>query len=182
MKAMETAAHPDDRCRGIFLRLIAEYEGALRRLAGVYANAPQDREDIVQEIAVALWRAIPAFRGESSERTWLYRIAHNTAITISGKLRRKAHSESSMDEGFEHPSDAEHEDERLIREQKRRWLFHAIRDLPVLDRQILSLYLEDLSHGEIGEVTGMSPGAIATRLSRIRDRLTQGARQLEVRP
>jgi len=69
----------------------------------------------------------------------------------------------------------------LIREQKRRWLLRAIHELPVLDRQILSLHLEDLSHGEIGEVTGLSLGAIATRLSRIRDRLTQEAQELEVK-
>ncbi len=67
----------------------------MRRLAAVYVNDGRDREDLVQEIAVALWQAIPKFRGEASERTWLYRIAHNTAITASAKLwrrgRRKRH-------------------------------------------------------------------------------------------
>ena len=42
---------------------------ALRRLAGAYMEQPADREDLFQEIAVALWQAIPRFRGESSERT-----------------------------------------------------------------------------------------------------------------
>ena len=168
--------------RAMFLRLIVEYQPALQRLAGVYASAPQDREDIVQEIAVALWQAIPAFRGEASERTWLYRIAHNTAITVTGKLRRKARSESSLEEEFEPPSGTEPEDQRLIREEKRRWLLRAIRELPLLDRQILALHLEDLSHKEIADVTGMSEGATATRLSRIRTRLASEARQLEVKP
>ncbi|MBZ5522965.1 MAG: RNA polymerase subunit sigma-70, partial [Acidobacteriia bacterium] len=61
----------DTRRRETFLRLIAEYQGALRRLAAVYVTDSRDREDLVQEIAVALWQAIPGFRGESSERTWL---------------------------------------------------------------------------------------------------------------
>jgi RNA polymerase sigma-70 factor (ECF subfamily) len=47
-----------------------------------------------------------------------------------------------------------------------------IRELPAADRQTMALHLEGLSHGEIGEVTGATPGAIATRLSRIRERLT----------
>lgn len=178
---MERAAHQtDDGRRKMFLRLIAEYQTALHRLTAAYAIAPQDREDIVQEIAVALWQAIPRFRGESSERTWLYRIAHNTAITVTAKLRRRGRSESSMDEMPEPPSCAAHEDQRLIQEQKRCWLLQAVRELSVLDRQILTLHLEELSYSEIHEVTGMSEGAIATRLSRIRERLTREAQQLEV--
>jgi RNA polymerase sigma factor (sigma-70 family) len=176
-----TSQQTDDGRRQIFLQLIAQYQDALLRLAGVYAVTAQDREDIVQEIAIALWRAIPAFRRESSERTWLYRIAHNTAITTRGKLRRKTRNESSLEEVLEPLADSEEEDQRLIREQKRRWLLGAMRELPVLDRQILALHLEELTHSEIGEITGMSEGAIATRLSRIRARLTQEVRHLEVK-
>lgn len=166
--------------RETFLRLIGGYRGAMRRLAAVYVNDSRDREDLVQEIAVALWQAIPKFRGEASERTWLYRIAHNTAITASTKLRRRGRTESAVDELPEPAAESSHGDEQLIESQKRAWLMRAIRDLGAVDRQIVTLHLEELSYREIQEITGMSEGAIATRLSRIRERLAEEIRKQEV--
>jgi len=166
----------------------------MRRLAAVYVNDMRDREDLVQEIAVALWQAIPKFRGEASERTWLYRIAHNTAITASAKLRRRGHREAAIedppghrhdgsDSEFAEPGVASKEkpgDDRLIEAQRHQWLMRAIRELPASDRQIVTLHLEELSYREIQEITGMTEGAIATRLSRVRDRLAEQIRKQEV--
>lgn len=168
--------------RETFLRLISEYRGALRRLAAVYVTESHDREDLVQEIAVALWQAIPRFRGESSERTWLYRVAHNTAITAAAKLRRRGRSESSLDDLPDPPAASAHGDEHLIRSQQRARMMLAIRELEPVDRQIVTLHLEELSYREIQEITGISEGAIATRLSRIRDRLAEQIRKEGVEP
>src|SRR5271167_4177134 len=90
--------------REAFLRLIEQYQPPLRRLAGAYLQRPADREDLVQEIALALWQAIPNFRSDASERTWLYRIAHNVAISSSAKLRRTSHREGQVPELFDPPS------------------------------------------------------------------------------
>ncbi len=185
----------DQERRETFLRLVAEYGGAMRRLAAVYVNDARDREDLVQEIAVALWQAIPKFRGEASERTWLYRIAHNTAITALTKLRRRGKRESAIEDlpgthdldsatglGAEDliaSKDAQG-DERLIESQRREWLMRAIRELAAVDRQIVTLHLEELSYREIQEITGMTEGAIAARLSRIRERLAEQIRKQEV--
>jgi RNA polymerase sigma-70 factor, ECF subfamily len=160
---------------------VSEYQSPLRRLAAAYAHDPSDQEDIMQEIAIAIWQAIPQFRGESTERTWLYRIAHNIAITAITKLRQRERRESALDDASEDavPAVAEHSDERLILQQKHEFLMKAARGLSTTDRQVLMLHLEDLSHREIQEVTGMSEGAIATRLSRIRDRLTNQIRAME---
>ena len=178
---IDVASTTDAARREMFLRLVAEYQAPLRRLAAAYAREPRDQEDIVQEIAVGLWQAIPRFRGESSERTWLYRIAHNTAITASAKLRRRGRVESALDDVAEPPEHgALTADEKLIQKQKRELMLHAIHELSASDRQILALHLEDLSHREIQEITGISGGAIATRLSRIRDRLAQQIREMEV--
>ena len=134
----------------------------------------------MQEIAIGLWQAIPRFRGESSERTWLYRIAHNTAITAKTKLRRRGRTESAMDETLDPPATkTPSADEQLIQQRKRELMLQAMRQLPATDRQILALHLEDLSHCEIKEVTGLSEGTIATRLSRIRDRLANEIRGME---
>jgi len=174
------AAQTDTERRATFLRLTSEYQAAIRRLAAAYARDRSDQEDIVQEIAIALWRAIPQFRGESSERTWLYRIAHNTALTAVAKLRRRGKTETPLDDAPESAvAVSGRSDERLIEKQKHELLMNAVRELSAPDRQMVALHLEDLNHRQIQEITGVSEGAIATRLSRIRDRLTAKIKEME---
>lgn len=156
-----------------FLRLIGQYEPALRRLSGAYAEQQSDREDLFQEIAVAVWRALPQFRGEASERTWLYRIAHNVAISSTARLRRRSRTEEGMPELFDPPSPARNAEQEVLKAERLRMLQRAIRDLEVTDRQIILLHLEGLSYNEIESVTGHSASAIATRLTRIREKLKE---------
>jgi RNA polymerase sigma-70 factor (ECF subfamily) len=156
-----------------FLRFIAQYEPALRRLAGAYVEQTADREDLFQEIAVAIWQAVPRFRGESSERTWLYRIAHNVAISSAAKLRRRGQAEGRMPEHFDHASLAPNGEQEAFRSEKLRLLNESVRGLPAIDRQIILLHLEGLSYAEIEEVSGLSETAVATRLSRIREKLKE---------
>ena len=71
------------------------YEAPLRRLTLSYASGQADREDIYQEILIAIWTALPRFRGDSSERTWVYRIAHNIAISASVRRNRRTRIQAS---------------------------------------------------------------------------------------
>lgn len=164
----------------VFLRLMQQFEPALRRLAATYFDREADRADLFQEIALALWQAIPRFRRESSERTWLYRIAHNVAISSSARTHRRARREEFLSEEFEHPSAAAGAEEGLLLGEKRRALVGSIRLLAATDRQIILLHLEGLSYAEIEEVSGLSETAIATRLSRIRAKLKEEIRKREV--
>jgi len=151
--------------------LIDQYQPALRRLVNFYeADAPR-REDLFQEILLGLWQAIPQFRGASSERTWLYRIAHNIAASATYTRRRREHSELPLDGVGEYAAHGPDADGALIAREQREALLSAIRTLPAIDRQIVVLHLEGLNHDEIGQVSGLSVNAIATRLSRIRTRL-----------
>src|SRR6185295_15457086 len=70
-----------------FDRLVVANGPALTRLAASYTNTLSDRDDLLQEIATALWQALPRFRGECSERTFLFRIAHNRAIAHLARSR-----------------------------------------------------------------------------------------------
>ena len=164
----------------IFVRLIRQFEPALRRLASAYVDRDGDREDLFQEIALALWQAIPSFRKESSERTWLYRIAHNVAISFSAKIYRTGRREESLPDELDHPSPAADAEDGLLREEKRRALVDSIRHLSATDRQIILLHFEGLSYLEIEDVSGLSEAAIATRLSRIRAKLKEKIRTAEV--
>jgi RNA polymerase sigma factor (sigma-70 family) len=157
--------------RETFLRLVEQYEPALRRLAGAYMEQAADREDLFQEIAVALWQAIPRFRGESSERTWLYRIAHNVAITAVTRLRGRGKREEPISEPFEQASHLPNAEQDLLQREKQQWLIEAVRQLPVVDRQIALLHLEGLSYSDIEVISGVSETAIATRLTRTREKL-----------
>ncbi len=167
--------------KATFLRLFAEYGPALGRLAGAYAPAREDREDLVQEIAAAIWQALPGYRGEASERTWLYRIAHNVAITASVKTRRQAQREVAHDKSPNPPATGSDAEQDLLAEEKRRLLLAAIGDLRMSDRQITVLHLEGLSGAQIAEITGLAEGAVSTRLTRIREKLREAIRAREER-
>ena len=140
----------------------------LRRLANAYARSPAEREDLFQEIALALWTALPAFRGDSSERTWLYRVAHNTAIRLTTKRTRRARHEQPGD-GPEPVSSADPESS-AINDQQRQLLWSAVHALPLLDRQLVVLHLEGLSAADIKGITGLSAANVAMRVTRARKR------------
>lgn len=161
-------------------RLIDQYEPALKRLVSAYFEQEVDREDLFQEIVVALWRAIPAFHGHSSERTWLYRIAHNVAISSAAKMRRRGLREKAMDERVDHPcGTTPNAEQELLRKEKWQQLTDSVRELPILDRQIILLHLDGFSYSQIEEVSGLSEAAVASRLTRIRERVRKSIRSKE---
>lgn len=157
------------------------YGPALRRLASVYMLTAADQEDLFQEIAVAIWTAIPRFRGDSSERTWLYRIGHNVALTQAIKIRKKVSREVSHDEQIYALPAKSNLETTLIDRQNRRRLIEAIRTLSSLDQRILMLQLEGLSYAEMEEVTGLSSSNLGVRLTRTRRRLSELLQKVEVK-
>src|SRR3982751_5419195 len=172
---MQTLAEAGSQ-RSTFLRIVEEYGPALQRLVNAYVRGAEDRQDLLQEIATELWKALPKFRGDSSERTWLYRIAHNIAITWSIRVHRRQARGLSEEQDYASPERAE---QSAIENQRRAWMLSAIRELPEDDRQVIVLHLEGLSYAEIEQVTGLSQNVIGTRLSRIRDRLANTIREKE---
>jgi RNA polymerase sigma-70 factor (ECF subfamily) len=156
--------------------LLKRHVAALRRLAWSYAR--DGGEDLFQEVAMALWTALPRFRGDSSERTWVYRIAHNTAISFISSGRRRAHREVVDNAPYE-PASAASVEADLIERERRAGMWRAVHALPILDRQIITMHLEGLSAAEVSLVTGVSAIAIATRLTRIRQRLITQIRGTE---
>ena len=162
---------PERSREAVFLDLFEAFKEALYRLAGAYAASAEDREDLLQEITVALWRALPAFRGEASQRTYVYRIAHNVALRFSSRLHRRGSRESPTHEVEEMAGREQDPAETLADAERLRALRDVVRRLPLRDRQIVLLYLEGLSHTEIGEASGLSQNAISVRLTRARAKL-----------
>jgi RNA polymerase sigma-70 factor (ECF subfamily) len=151
-------------------RVLVENRAALTRLAASYTRSAGDRDDLLQEIAMSLWRALPSFRGECSERTFVFRIAHNRCITHLSKRRLNV----SLDEAeidVEDPSP--NAEAALAEEQERQRLLAAIRDLPAIQREVLVLALEGMGYREIADVVGISESNVGVRLNRARERLKE---------
>jgi RNA polymerase sigma-70 factor (ECF subfamily) len=127
------------------------------------------RQDLVQDIWLAIWQALPRFRGESSERTFVYRIAHNRAVSHvqHWKIRRTEPLDADDPVASDHPDPENAFDAR----ERQAQLQAAVRELPLRLRQIVVLTLEGLSHRETGEVVGITEGNVAVRLSRAKTML-----------
>jgi RNA polymerase sigma-70 factor (ECF subfamily) len=148
-----------------FESLLAANRPALARLAASYATSPADRDDLLQEIAMGLWLALPGFRAECSERTFLFRIAHNRCISHIARRRPQV----SLDELEMDPMDQrEGPDTGVSRAQQTERLQAAVRRLPLTYRQVIVLLLEDLDYRQIAEVLGISETNVGARLTRAR--------------
>lgn len=150
-------------------RVIREHSEVLDRVAWGYVDNTHDHDDLMQEILLALWRALPRFRGDSSERTFILRIAHNRGISFSIAHRRRQMKQLRDFDQLSDPSPLP--EEKMIVEQRRGRLFDAIRRLPENQRQTVMLHLEGLSQRELAQVQGISETNVGVRLSRARKSL-----------
>ncbi|HTZ97822.1 MAG TPA: sigma-70 family RNA polymerase sigma factor [Terriglobales bacterium] len=156
----------------LYQQCAAEYAGALERLARSYEAEPEARRDLLQDIHVALWRSFSSFNGLCSMRTWIYRVAHNTAVThVLRERRRRGQAMVGLEEIEEMPATAADRDQD--RQQRLNQLLSMIRTLKPIDRQVILAYLEDLEAAEIAEITGLSPANVATKIHRIKNILSR---------
>lgn len=155
----------------LYRETAAQFGPALERLVRAYEADPDQRRDLLQDIHLALWRSLPGFAGQCSLRTWVYRVAHN--VGISQRLRRRKLKLVSLEELADMPaapSDAA-DTQALAR------LHALIRRLTPPDNQVMLLYLEDLDAVAIGEITGLSARAVATRIHRAKALLARHFRE-----
>lgn len=149
-----------------FTAAIKENEGILFKIASVYTNTVDDRNDLIQEIIYQLWKSYGSFKQQSRFSTWMYRVALNVAI-YQLKVSKKRiltvpiedqlyHYQQNDDSGME-------EKWKLFRQQ--------IEELNLLDKAIVTLYLDNKSYDEIAEVIGISSSNVGTKLSRIKEKL-----------
>jgi RNA polymerase sigma-70 factor (ECF subfamily) len=161
-----------NQCRDrdeLYRQAAESFGGAIARMARGYEADPDLARDLEQDIHVALWRSLCGFRGESELSTWVWRVAHNTGVKhIQARTRHKRSAPlvpiENMDISSPASSPERQTDEAVTLERVYR-LIHALRPA---DRQVMLLYLEELDASRIGEITGLSPGAVATRISRIK--------------
>ena len=160
----------------LYAEVAEAYGGALERLARAYEPDADRRRDLLQEIHVALWRSLARFDHRCSLRTWVYRVAHNVAT--SHVIRPKTHAPTFVEDGaLDQLPDAVDGEVRFDRQHTLEKVYRLIHELPPVDRQVMLLYLEDVDAATTAEITGLSPGNVATRIHRIKQALAQRFRE-----
>ena len=139
----------------------------IHKIASAYCRDAADREDVIQEIAVQLWRSRDRYDERFRETTWIYRIALNVAISFQRRERRHREGRVGGDEHLIHvaalPEPELDEDMQLLQ--------RCIDDLGALDKALVLLYLDGNDHATIAEVLGISVSNVGTKLLRIKARL-----------
>lgn len=129
----------------------------------MFSNDQDEVNDLFQEVLIKLWQGWDSFRGESNERTWVYRVALNTCISIDRKKKSKKSQQILDGINLFDETDAKNQQTEL--------LHNRIMKLQPFDRAIVLLWLEDLSYDEIGAIVGITAKNVGVRLVRIREQL-----------
>jgi len=149
-----------------FTHAIEENKGIIYKAASLFASNLQDREDLIQEITIQLWRSFDSFKSMSTLSTWMYRVSMNVAIYHRKKSRRAivtVELETDLAENIGNTDSIDDENWTILNA--------SIANLNLLERGILLLYLEAKSHQEIADLLGMSKTNIGTKLGRIKQKL-----------
>ncbi|MCB0726731.1 MAG: sigma-70 family RNA polymerase sigma factor [Ignavibacteriae bacterium] len=160
----------------LFLNLMQQHRKIIFKICNSYCRNKNEREDLAQEILYQLWKSFETFDPENNDpvkfSTWMYRVALNVAISFYRKDRKADLTDRLDDKVFEIASG---EDISDVSEAENNFslLQKFINELNELDRALILLYLEENSYKEIGEILGITETNVATKISRIKEKLKQ---------
>ncbi|MBO5785463.1 MAG: sigma-70 family RNA polymerase sigma factor [Bacteroidaceae bacterium] len=147
-----------------FTRMVKEYRKTIYTVCYFFSKDTEEVNDLYQEILINLWRGFPNYRGESSLKTWIWRVSLNTCSNQERKKKSRIRKVPlSIDIDLYNDEDA---GSRQIQ-----MLFDRINRLDVFDRAIILLWLENMTYQDIADVVGISVSNITTRLFRIKEQL-----------
>lgn len=158
-----------------FQEIIEQHKGILFKVARTYCQNEDDRQDLIQEMMIQIWKSIHRYKKQFKISTWLYRISLNVAISFYRKQSTRANKYTVLNEQTAQiPMDDKTEDERQLS-----LLEQFINELKEIDKALMILYLEDKGHAEIAEILGMSASNVGTKIGRIKDKLKTRFSQLK---
>lgn len=151
-----------------FLNMLEKHIGIIIKISRVYAKVEQDREDLINDITLELWKSFKNFKGDSKISTWIYRVALN--ISMNYKRNRKNASLFYSINDFKkediQPWLIEHDNSPELEV-----LYDCIDELEEINKAIILLYLDGNAHEEIAEIIGISKTNVGTRIGRIKDQI-----------
>ncbi len=153
-----------------FLKLIEEHKLIIYKIGNAYCKNRYNRDDLTQEITYQLWKSFSHFNGTVKFSTWMYRVALNVAITFYRKTKT-ADGVIKLAEPDTEMEDRKEDNTEL--EKNIQVLHQFIRELKELDKALMILYLEEKTYLETAEILGITETNVATRISRIKDKLKQ---------
>jgi len=157
----------DSRQKDQFLYILEKNIGIIIKIARAYSKTLHDKEDLINDITLELWKSFGRFKGNSKISTWIYRIALNTSMNYKRKREKdrlyflddlkQIENQSWL---IEQP-DSSHSE----------ILYQCIDELNQLNKAIILLYLDGNSHDEISDIIGISKTNVGTRISRIKEQI-----------
>ena len=150
-----------------FLQLIGENKGILYKIAKIYQDDADSRNDLVQEMTLQLWLVFDSFRGESKFSSWMYRVALNTAIVFFKKQKRRPDDQPltyDMEQPEELTGATEKEEQLVI-------FYKAVKQLGKVEKALIYLYMENQPYSEIAAHLGVTEVNLRVRLNRVKNKL-----------
>lgn len=163
-----------DTPEALFAAIQREHPGLIGRIVHAFAPAVGDRDDLCQEILIALWEALPQFDDRSKLSTYVYRVALNCALNWQRSRRRYREKLESFARLPAAPAAAESPETHA----RLQWLYARINELPPVDRSLILLSLDRIDYDTIAEITGLSVANVGVRLHRIKQRLAAAAAEV----
>jgi RNA polymerase sigma factor (sigma-70 family) len=151
-----------------FVNTLENNKGIIYKIANSYCKDPEDRQDLIQEITIQLWKSFERYNGTAKFSTWMYKISLNTAISFYRKNNRRKVFHVPLSKTVIQTTSEVLEDEKEV---SLGLLEKFIRELNELDRALIILYLEEKSQHEIAEILGISISNVSTKIGRIKERL-----------
>ena len=157
----------DSEQKDQFLDILEKNIGIIIKIARAYANTIHDKEDLINDITLELWKSFGQFKGGSKISTWIYRVALNTSMNYKRKKEKDKLFFLDDLKQFDSLSwlieqqDSSHSDT----------LYQCIDELNELNKAIILLYLDGNSHEEISDITGISKTNVGTRIGRIKEQI-----------
>ena len=147
-----------------FTKMVKEHRKTIYTVCYFFSKDTEEVNDLYQEILINLWKGFEKFRGESSLKTWIWRVSLNTCNNQERKKKSSVQTiPLSIDIDLYNDDDTQSKQIQL--------LYNRINRLDVFDRAIILLWLENMNYQDIADVVGISLSNVTTRLFRIKEQL-----------
>ena len=148
--------------------VVTRFAPALARVVATYERDHALRDELLQEVLMAIVLALPRLTQPEKLKPFVFRIAHKRSLShITRRIRERAHEETGTDADVPTPS----QEQALIQAERGERLLEAIRQLALPYRQVMTLILEDLSYEEIAAASELPLESVRSRLHRARQAL-----------
>lgn len=151
-----------------FTAMVGRHEKVIFSVCFFYATSEVPFEDLRQEVLISLFKGYRNFRQESSEATWVYKVCINTCLFSLRKFTPKVKTVSFS----EIPSFHFQEDNDKVLREKLEWLYAIIAQLNPMEKALILMWLDELSYEEIASNMGIPRNTVASRLSRIKEKIS----------